>query len=449
MRVAGRFWILLPLLLCLSAPALAEGRSGVLARKRAAAYRYVIYLLPTGPDDLVEKTRQRVKERFKDLAVLDGASEEITRCGVYVMRIDREDFTPPDAEVLSFKGRGLGEEDVAKLQTSKQALLLAFESTAARVRDTLRSAGRLASEIAREHKGFIEDAETREVFTTAAWDEREKKGWIGTVPDVPRLVTIHAYRTMNGLNRAITLGMRKFGCPDVVAVDFSHSHMNPMGTLLNLTIQSLVERASLECRRLFPVDIRTLSNARLKKRIAATLEDGAERRAILTLGKAQPDEGDPDNELIAITFEGVAGTTLQERQDTLLSRLFGARDEIVYATHDEAIQAASDKACKRLRGQMKPRFLQGLPPKERLLVKGPFRTPRGGREWMWVEVTAWKGATIHGLLMNRPYHIPSLQAGSKVKLREDQVFDYLYYRADGSVEGNETGKLIQEAQRRK
>ena len=102
--------------------------------------------------------------------------------------------------------------------------------------------------------------------------------------------------------------------------------------------------------------------------------------------------------------------------------------------------------------------LRGLPsrpallrePGERLLVKAPFEVPDGGgEEWMWVEVTAWKGDVIHGLLMNRPHRIPDLEPGAKVTVKEGDVFDYMHEHEDGTLEGNETGELIRKRTEKK
>ena len=61
---------------------------------------------------------------------------------------------------------------------------------------------------------------------------------------------------------------------------------------------------------------------------------------------------------------------------------------------------------------------------------------------MWVEVRAWKGNDIEGLLENAPDRIPALHSGQLVKVREDEVFDYSRHFADGHTEGNTTSKFI-------
>jgi uncharacterized protein YegJ (DUF2314 family) len=66
---------------------------------------------------------------------------------------------------------------------------------------------------------------------------------------------------------------------------------------------------------------------------------------------------------------------------------------------------------------------------------------------MWVEVLRWEGKTIHGVLQNDPYDVPDMKAGARVDVSEDSIFDYIHRGADGGLEGNETGRLI-EAHRR-
>jgi uncharacterized protein YegJ (DUF2314 family) len=67
-----------------------------------------------------------------------------------------------------------------------------------------------------------------------------------------------------------------------------------------------------------------------------------------------------------------------------------------------------------------------------------------GHEWMWVEVTKWTDAKrLEGILWNDPFHIRKLKAGAKVTVATEEVFDYIFYHADGREEGNETGVLME------
>ena len=76
------------------------------------------------------------------------------------------------------------------------------------------------------------------------------------------------------------------------------------------------------------------------------------------------------------------------------------------------------------------------------MVKAPFATPAGGKEWMWIAVSRWHGPRIHGVLDNDPVHLRDLKAGAHVDVLEDEVLDYLFFRSDGTSEGNETAAIM-------
>ncbi len=126
----------------------------------------------------------------------------------------------------------------------------------------------------------------------------------------------------------------------------------------------------------------------------------------------------------------------------MLSGLFGADDAIVHTDHDAEILKVSEEARLRL-PELQARFNKGLEPGYSLLIKAPFKTDNGGREWMWVEITKWKNESITGILQNDPFEIAKLKAGAIVKANQKDVFDYILYKPDGTYEGNETGKILE------
>jgi hypothetical protein len=67
---------------------------------------------------------------------------------------------------------------------------------------------------------------------------------------------------------------------------------------------------------------------------------------------------------------------------------------------------------------------------------------------MWVEVVGWKPATIEGILMNDSHFDEKLREGRKVSVDLMDVYDYIHYKADGTQDGNETGKVISEGEQR-
>jgi uncharacterized protein YegJ (DUF2314 family) len=66
---------------------------------------------------------------------------------------------------------------------------------------------------------------------------------------------------------------------------------------------------------------------------------------------------------------------------------------------------------------------------------------------MWVEVRAWKGDRIEGTLQNEPDDVKHLRSGQDVVVSQAELFDYIFRRADGKVEGNTTGVIIEQQER--
>ena len=63
-------------------------------------------------------------------------------------------------------------------------------------------------------------------------------------------------------------------------------------------------------------------------------------------------------------------------------------------------------------------------------------------------MTAWTGKQITGVLTNDPQFVKALKAGDIVTVNEDEIFDYIHYRADGTQDGNETTKILEKMQSR-
>ena len=353
----------------------------------------------------------------------------------------RNSYVPPDLASLEYFGRGLTEEQARGLQRTETSLILDFAHSKEHVWSGMRSALDLTYKLARETDGLIWDEMTREVFTPVVWRERRMTSWDGPFPDVAKHTVIHAYQNDAGV-RSITLGMAKFGMPDVVIEDSSWSSNRNIGHIINLFAQSIAEGAVIEREGEFDLNFRSIKTRGVREAQITTLKKNATSIALLTLKQGTPEEGDPENRLVEITFDRGVGPDIHARREHILGTAFGADDSITDAKHDEELIAASNRARKKLPG-LRVTFNRGLKPGEYIQLKAPFTTPSGGQEWMWVEVTGWKGDRISGLLQNEPMRIPDLHVGQAVEISEREVFDYIETRADGTQHGNETGRLIE------
>ena len=352
---------------------------------------------------------------------------------------DAKSFTPPDEESLAYCGQGLTSAEGARLQKCERASVFFFMGDANEASKVVEQGHEFLKAFAAETGGFLWDEETRQCFTAAAWDDRGRAGWETDLPVVTRHITIHFYAN-DVLFRAISLGMWKFGLPDVCLEGLTASEMSQASGLINLTCQTMIERGKLEHAGVLPLDMGGLKCRAVREGIKM---EGGTGKAFLEVAVGARDEGDPDNRLLELRFLQLSGGTESERRHVFFARFFGSHDEVAHVSHDAELLAARDRARAKLLGPVKADYLKGLGPAEKLLVKAPFRTSSGGNEWMWVEVTEWKGIEIKGILMNDPDQCPGLKSGAHVVAKEDSLFDYIRTFPDGHDEGNETGTIME------
>jgi uncharacterized protein YegJ (DUF2314 family) len=429
-------------------------------------FEMALYLLSPAKQDLPKQLADARAAKFSDIAEADPAHKPdgpVVRARVAPL----DQYAPPGPDVLRFAGHGLTPAHLKKLADPAAAWVLDFACPPADALRTVRRAGELMLHLARNNDAVIWDELTREVFAPDALEKQRLQGWdegaagraaAGSgpdaapaspgIPDVSRHVTVHYYTLTEGRPpRAITLGMAKFGCPDVVMQEVPRADSRSAGGLMNLVCQTLVERGvppESTKPRAFKVDLEALKHREVKTSALAAQKPGGSRAALLTVRPAKPEEGDPDNRLLELTFDRQRGKTAIERQAAFLVAFSGAEDKISMARDNDAeLNAARDRARAEIQSTKKPQFRRGLPGGEVLMVKAPFKTDDNSVEWMWVEVLTWDAdGTIHGTLQNQPAKVAALHPGSEVTVLESDLFDYIHRKSDGTTEGNETGKIL-------
>ena len=353
------------------------------------------------------------------------------------------DFTPPDAEYLGYYGYGLSAQEIADLQNPTGALELLFWGNKEDVIEKQATISQLIYEITEGKSVAIFDINTYQTFSRTEWKNYRIDNFQGEHKNVAYQMIIHAYREENQLCRAVTLGMNKFCLPDISIKGFSCNDQASFANLINVLTQTLSENPFMTSDSTVTLDLDQIKNPDLKELWLNSLDENATKKATVNLQFVLPEEGDIPNAQYRLEFNDPGYSSPQEEQTALLSTLFGSSDDISHISHTDQLLEASKKAKKKLLKEHKPRFLKGLEPGYSLLVKGPFTTDSGGNEWMWVEVTKWKKRKIEGILQNEPFEIKGLKAGAIVSVEEKEIFDYILYKPDGTIEGNTTGEIIQ------
>jgi len=410
------------------------------------SFQFAICYLPVSTNDPITTLEALLSNKYpavQRVTELKPGTERICLTSLLITNVQTA-YRPPTIESLKYFGRGLGQEQALVLQNSQQALIINFGYSKHHAWDGMRSALELTCALARQTGGILWDEATREAFVPEAWETHRLAIWDTDVPDISNHTVMHAYRKEEaGFVRAITLGMAKFGLPDIVIEDFSWSKNRSIGHLINLFGQAIAEGASITKPGEFDLDIRAIRNHRVRDPQISSLRSNATAKALLSLRKGRWEEGDPQNRLVEITFDRYVHGDLHARQEALLSAMFGWEDRVKGVNHhDEQLRAVSEEARQKLPA-LREHFNATMKPGEYIMVKVPFPVPSGGNEYMWVEVSSWNGDEIDGLLRNEPVNIPTLHGGQRIKVSEAKVFDFLHSLPDGTQEGNETGKLIE------
>ncbi len=405
-------------------------------------FEYAIYFLD---DDSIEaeKAIKIMRRSYPSIQVLDSVPgpELVKGSSVVITPITnvKAQFPPADLEYLQYTSQGLSEDEKNKLQQSKYVLLLDFMCKQNELITTLKTANNFVKTLTKNKKAVIYDSETRETYSKTFWNANRIIS--SNSINISNHITIHFYQK-DEYCRAITLGMLKFGLPDLCIENLSCNSSLGLTSFINLIAQTLLEKQNIEKTGRLKLNIDAIKDETLKAILLSSLYDNAEKKAEINLIGGTWEEGDPQNRLIEIGF---SKDNPQVEHNEVITKLFGSEDKVSYLNHNEELLAASDRAKAKI-PELRKLFLAGLPINSSLLIKFPFESPEGEREWMWVEVTKWEGETIKGLLQNEPRVVKNLKSGAKVSKNISDMFDYILYKADGTQEGNETSEIIMKMQ---
>ncbi|HET9282445.1 MAG TPA: DUF2314 domain-containing protein [Candidatus Angelobacter sp.] len=410
-------------------------------------FKYSVYLLPGRTDGkrALAASTQLLRTRYKALKMVDDIPDHPAHLtdplvSVHLERDVHKNYAPPSIESLRYRGVGFSAEEQGALQKSREAIIFQFAHSKEHVWSSLFAATQLAEDVARQTGGLIFDEETRHVFTPDSWHKQRLAVWTGGVPELATQFTIDFY-PMGEYMRAVTLGLDKFGLPDVVVQEVPQSSGKQVEGLINIFAQTMAEGATFPGSGKFKIDIRRLRNDQLRDSELKSLSTHALGIACLFLKPGKPDEGDPENRLVQLSAELYSGPDSQAKQDNMLSSLFGTKDVAHNVEDTEELWAESHRERDKLPA-LHQAFDAGLQPGEYIQVKAPFKSDRG-HEWMWVEINRWKGKTMTGTLQNDPVDVRDLHAGQIVEVNEDEVFDYIHYYPDKHKEGNTTAKILE------
>ena len=442
LRVAC-IWVAVVLLLpCLTR---AEGIVTGSVCDARSSFQLAVYFLPAPPqgwqDDLRLALRASPGLR---LVAKEPAGEipfAVVRTNLLVLA--ESSYDPPSVEYLEHYGHGLSPADIEKLLASTHALQLLFTLPNPRQASAHRDVHAFLAAFARGAGGILWDEETREAFAPDAWEARRALPEDEDTVNLLHQTVLNLDEGSDGLLRVVSLGMRKFGLPDIALDNLPRTQARQGARVVNTVALALAAGAPLDAQGRFTLRRDTIQPLSARKAVTDVVHTNANAEVVIELRPGRRQSGDPDNRLLEVSLAPYFGSDETARLAALLFAMFGGETDVRATPDTPEYLAAVQRARARL-PEWRKRFQAGLLAGDILCVKKEFTTSGGQVERMWVEIIEWNDdGAISGVLQNEPVQATDFQEGQQILLKESDIIDVIHIHPDGTFEGNETGLIKQ------
>jgi hypothetical protein len=394
-----------------------------------ARFALALYCNPTCSDEVLEQ----LELDLSSIRGRSGFSEQMTRPGRIMGMADSSFGIPDEAFIEAY---GVEVDRPESLIKSESVVLGWFASPTASAQETLAIAHAAFGKAAEASGGWVEDLDTQALYGAAAWKAHDP---MGPVTEWMVVDGSPLSEAEDAPLRMITRGMRRFGLPELVVEEVSMEGAGDVAVVMNAVAETFAKSGPPSASSLY---------------VEYTGADGTTVKGTANFSRATRQDEDPDDPLLKLSFDGEI-IVLEEvaipdepppepTPEPLASTELKPLSNPPPAPQGPptSLQEAQALAASRLEVVVRPAFTAGFPTGEVLAVSVPFETTSGGLEYMWVEITAWNGTELTGVLANQPLAVLGLNKGDTIKLQQSDIFDYVWKKADGSREGNFTAHFV-------
>lgn len=292
--------------------------------------------------------------------------------------------------------------------------------------------------LAQELDGFVYDEVERRIEDHHDFARRMVTAKLGEAALGRQHVVIQLYREDEGTARLRTLGMERFGSPDLSIRGASMGIAPKLAEVMNAIAQQIAHGAD---DAPLTVTLADVAKAAGKKPSDLGSDPGSAKPLTLDIVEAPDVEGDPDDMLELVP----RGGSNREAWDAAYTTIFGPPSSIEVAEDDKELAAIATKARRDLPTAIK-RFQAG---EGELFVKGPFAIPEDQRvdggsatELLWVAVVSCTATACTGTLSNEPTYATNLAAGKTTSVKLSEATDWMLQLKDGGAAGGESIKAL-------
>jgi uncharacterized protein YegJ (DUF2314 family) len=352
---------------------------------------------------------------------------------------ETEDLLLPPKDTYDTFAPGLSPSERESIERKALAVIVRTHGDPTVDQLPARAAFAVTSLLADELDGFVYDEAGRRIMTARDASSLVMRGAPSSPPFDRKQIVVQLYRQEDGTARLVTLGMSRFGSPDLSIRGASMASGPLLAEVINAAASQVVSGKTTS-----PLTIGLDDVARVVGKKPADLSNNpsAARSVALDVVRSERDEGDPDNEVAELVPPGGAA---REAWEIVVAGLFGVPSSVGTSPDDKELADVAKKARRDLPTAIK-RFEAG---EGELFVKGPFAIPEDARvdggpstELLWVAVASCDAERCTGTLSNDPTYATNIALGKTTTVRRADVADWVLLRKDGSSVGGESIKVL-------
>jgi uncharacterized protein YegJ (DUF2314 family) len=426
-------------------PAAEPARARTLERPRATAELAVV---TDQPEEIVRgaATVAEIAEHL-DVRHCGGACDAVRKflSDEDAFEIDvwkTDDLLLPPKDTLDVVAPRLTPSERAGVHARPRAVVLRAQGPFTPEHLPARAIFAAAAVLAERLDGFVYDEVARRIEARSDFAAHTITAKLGEPAFARKHIVIQLYRQDDGTARLLTLGMARFGTPDLSIRGATMASGPVLAEVINATARLLAHGESDTAITITLDDVAAVVG---KKPSELHPNPSAARPVTLDLREPERVEGDPDNDMMELVPRGDGGDR-REAWDEVVASLFGVAPSVQTAVGDEELAAIAKKAQRELPKAI-ARFEAG---EGTLFVKGPFSIPEDRRvdggattELLWLEAASCDARACTGVLSNEPTYATNLALGKTTSVRREDAVDWVIQARDGGVVGGESIKALQ------
>lgn len=342
-------------------------------------------------------------------AACDAVKKQLTTDGAFTVDLrSSEDMVLPPKDTLDVVAIGLTPAERDNLDTRKQALLVDVDGPIGPEQLSARLLYAAVAELAEQLDGVVYDEAERRIFSKEEMLARTIQVPVGQSVFKPEQIAIQLYRSDDGAARMTTLGMQRFGAPDLAFGGANMTEAPLLVGLLNDAARVVVNGASD-----LPLKVKDISF------------DGL---------IPEKEQTDPENDLVEL--QPTVGGPTRETWDHIVTSTYGtAGDE---AKPDEAV-------TKKIRASLPDAVKRFQAGDGYFFMRGPFPIPEderldggAGTKQLWIQAASCGATLCSGVFQAAPNATPNVAPGKTVSVNRNEASDWMIRQRDGGTAGGET-----------